>query len=119
MADIKTIKQELEENYILNNHTIENLKSLGFRRYSPMCDDESTYYIHRFPVNKYLGATTLEGELKVDIITGNIRIDVYDMDHDVFAMFYNEITESNKNFLSIIKNVIITEYKKLGIEEKR
>lgn len=119
MADMKTIKQEIEENYILKNHTIANLKSLGFRRYSPMCDEESSYYIYRFPVYKYLGTTTLECELKINIDTGNIRIDVYDMDRDLFAMFYNEVTESNKNFLSEIKNVIITKYKKLGIEEKR
>ena len=113
------LKQELENDYILKNHTVANLKTLGFRRYSPMCDEESSYYIYRFPVYKYLGTTTLECELKINIDTGNIRIDVYDMDRDLFAMFYNEVTESNKNFLSEIKNVIITKYKKLGIEEKR
>lgn len=113
------LKQELENDYILKSHTIVNLKSLGFRRYSPMCDEESSYYIYRFPVHKYMNTTTLECELKINIDTGNIRIDVYDMDHDLFAMFYNEVTESNKSFLSRIKNAIIAEYRKLGIEEKR
>lgn len=119
MGEQLTLKQELENNYILKNHTISDLKALGFRRYSLMCDEESSYYIYRFPVHKYLGTTTLMAELKVDINNGNIIIDVYDMDHDLFAMFYNEVTESNRNFLSTIKNVIITEYKKLGIEDKR
>ena len=112
-----TLKQELEKDYILKNHTITNLKSLGFRRYSPMCDEESSYYIYRFPVNKYLGTTTLECELKININTGNVRVDVYDMDHDLFIMFYNGFTESNKSFLSKIENAIIVEYRKLGIEK--
>ncbi len=122
MGDIKNntsaTKQKLEENYILKNHTIDNLKSLGFRRYSPMCDSESSYYIYRFPVNKYLGTTTLECELKVDSQTGDIRIDVYDMDHDLFAMFYNELTDSHKGLMSKINRVILNELKKLGIEKK-
>lgn len=111
-------KQQLEENYILKNHTPENLRLLGFHRYSLMCDEDSSYYIYRFPVEKYLGKTVLECELKIDSNTGNIRVDVYDMDHDVFAMFYNEITEVNKAFLARINKNILAEYKKLGIEEK-
>lgn len=82
------LKQKLEDGYILKNHTIPNLKTLGFRRYSAMCDEESSYYIYRFPVSKYLGTTTLECELKVDSNTGSIRVDVYNMNHDLFAMFY-------------------------------
>lgn len=111
-----TLKQELESNYILKNHTISDLKALGFRRYSPMCYEESSYYIYRFPVYKYLGTTTLMAELKANINNGNIIIDVYDMGHDLFSMFYNNITESNKTFLSKIKKIIISEYKKLGVE---
>lgn len=117
--NIKTTKQQLEDNYILKNHTIDNLKSLGFRRYSPMCDSESSYYIYRFPVNKYLGTTTLECELKVDSNTGDIRIDVYDMDHDLFAMFYyNEHINFYEGLMSRINKVILYELKKLGIEKK-
>ena len=111
-------KQQLEENYILKNHTPENLRLLGFRRYSLMCNDDSSYYIYRFPVEKYLGAVVLECELKIDSNTGNIRVDVYDMDHDVFAMFYNETTESNKSLLTRINKNILAEYKKLGIVNK-
>lgn len=112
------LKQELENGYILKNHTIANLKALGFRRYSAMCDEDSSYYIYRFPVNKYLGTTTLEGELKVDSNTGSIRMDIYDMDHDLFIMFYNDCTESNKNFLLEIRGIILKEFKNLGIEKK-
>ena len=111
-------KQQLEENYILKDHSPENLRLLGFHRYSLMCDEYSLYYIYRFPVEKYLGKTVLECELKIDSNTGNIRVDVYDMDHDVFAMFYNEYTKSNMNFMNKISNVILEEYKKLGIEKK-
>ena len=111
-------KQQLEENYILKNHTPENLRLLGFRRYSLMCNDDSSYYIYRFPVEKYLGAVVLECELKIDSNTGNIRVDVYDMDHDAFAMFYNEITESNKSLMTRINKNILAEYKKLGIVNK-
>ena len=112
-------KQRLEENYILKDHSPENLRLLGFHRYSLMCDEYSLYYIYRFPVEKYLGKTVLECELKIDSNTGNIRVDVYDMDHDVFAMFYNEYTKSNMNFMNKISNVILEEYKKLGIEKKK
>ena len=112
------IKQQLEENYILKDHSPENLRLLGFHRYSLMCDEYSLYYIYRFPVEKYLGKTVLECELKIDSNTGNIRVDVYDMDHDVFAMFYNEYTKSNIDFINKISNVILEEYKKLGIEKK-
>ena len=111
-------KQKLEENYILIDHSQENLRLLGFHRYSLMCDEYSLYYIYRFPVEKYLGKTVLECELKIDSNTGNIRVDVYDMDHDVFAMFYNEYTKSNMNFMNKISNVILEEYKKLGIKKK-
>ena len=111
-------KQQLEENYILKDHSSENLRLLGFHRYSLMCDEYSLYYIYRFQVEKYLGKTVLECELKIDSNTGNIRVDVYDMDHDVFAMFYNEYTKSNMNFMNKISNVILEEYKKLGIKKK-
>ena len=111
-------KQKLEENYILKDHTPENLQLLGFHRYSLMCNEYSLYYIYRFPVEKYLGKTVLECELKIDSNTGNIRVDVYNMDHDVFSMFYNEHTKSNMNFMNKISNVILEEYKKLGIEKK-
>ena len=111
-------KQQLEENYILKNHTPENLRLLGFRRYSLMCNDDSSYYIYRFPVEKYLGAVVLECELQIDSNTGNIRVDVYDMDHDVFTMFYNNPTEANKGFLSRINKIIVNEYEKLGIVKK-
>ena len=111
-------KQQLEENYILKDHSQENLRLLGFHRYSLMCDEYSLYYIYRFPVEKYLGKTVLECELKIDSNSGNIRVDVYDMDHDVFSMFYNEHTKSNMNFMNKISNVILEEYKKLGIKKK-
>ena len=111
-------KQQLEDNYILKDHSSENLRLLGFHRYSLMCDEDSSYYIYRFPVEKYLGKTVLECELKIDSNTGNIRVDVYDMDHDVFAMFYNEETESNKSLLTRINKNILAEYKKLGIVNK-
>ena len=111
-------KQKLEENYILKDHSQENLRLLGFHRYSLMCNEDSSYYIYRFPVEKYLGKTVLECELKIDSNTGNIRVDVYDMDHDVFSMFYNKITEPNKAFISRINKNILVEYKKLGIEKK-
>lgn len=112
-----TLKQELEDNYILKNHTVENLKSLGFRRYSLISSDENKlpYYIYRFPVNKYLGTTTLECELVIDSDTGDMRVDVRDMDRDLFSMFYNQPTKSNKDFLSKIKKNIIKEFKKLGL----
>ena len=115
-----TLKQELENNYILKNHTIENLKSLGFRRYSLISSDEKKlpYYIYRFPVNKYLDTTTLECELVINSDTGDMRVDVRDMDHDLFSMFYNEPTESSKGFLLKIKNKILSEFKKLGLEKK-
>ena len=111
-------KQELEENYILKDHSPENLRLLGFHRYSLMCDEYSLYYIYRFPVEKYLGKTVLECELKIDSNTGNIRVDIYDMDNDVFAMFYNEETESNRSLLTRINKNILSEYKKLRIEKK-
>ena len=111
-------KQELEENYTLKDHSQENLRLLGFHRYSLMCDEYSMYYIYRFPVEKYLGKTVLKCELKIDANTGDIRVDVYDMDNDIFAMFYNETTESNKAFLTRINKNILAEYKKLGIVNK-
>ena len=40
------------------------------------------------------------------------------MDHDAFAMFYNEETESNKSLLTRINKNILAEYKKLGIVNK-
>jgi hypothetical protein len=116
------LKQKLEKNYELKNHTLENLKSLGFYRYSPMCDDETTYYIYRFPIYKHLRITTLECELKVCLETGEIRIDLYDMNYNIFPMFYNNdyinnIGSENILMKQISKN-IHKEFISLGIRKK-
>lgn len=111
-------KQNLEDEYIMKDHSVKHLKSLGFHRYSIMCDEESSYYIYKFSVYKYLGTTTLECEIKVDINTGEIRVDVHDMDHEVFSPFYDE-QNPYKSFVSKINNVILEEFKKLGIKEKK
>lgn len=112
-------KQDFENNYIIKDHTISHLKELGFRKYHLMAGEDSNWSIYRFPVYKYLGTTTLECEIKVNIDNGDIRVDIYDMDHEVFHMFYNEITAWNKDFLIKINKKILNEFKKLGVVKKR
>lgn len=111
------VKQHLENNYILNDISEKKLKELGFRRYNTMSTEETSYYIYKFPVYKYLGRATLECEIIIDSNTGEIRIDVYDMDHDVFPAFYNTQKYEQKLIEDIRRN-ILKEYKKLGLELK-
>lgn len=111
-------KQDFENNYILKDYTIPHLKELGFRKYYLMTGEDANWSIYRFPVYKYLGTTTLECEIKVNADDGSIRVDIYDMDHEVFPMFYNEITSWNKQFITTINKKILNEFKKLGVEKK-
>ena len=111
------LKQDFEDNYILKDHSITHLKTLGFHKISNMCDEDNTFYSYRFPVYKYLGKPTLECDIKVKTESGEIRVDVYDMDYDSLPAFYSKDNVYN----SLIKDVdkkIISEFKKLGIERK-
>lgn len=83
-----------------------------------MTGEDYNWSIYKFPVYKYLGATTLECEIKANTDNGDIRVDIYDMDHEIFPMFYNEITAWNKSFLTTINKKILNEFKKLGVIKK-
>ena len=115
---ITITKQDFENNYIIKDYTISHLKELGFRKYHLMTGEDCNWSIYKFPVCKYLGTTTLECEIKVNTDNGDIRVDIYDMDREIFPMFYNEITAWNKNFLATINKKIVNEFKKLGVIKK-
>lgn len=102
-----------EGRYILNTKNC-NLSKLGFRR-SYMIGDEPIY-TYRFPVHYYLGKTVLQCELILNKDTEEIRVDVYDMDHETFPMFY-DVKPYCEKLIKEIDEKILKEFKKLGVEK--
>ena len=109
-------KQQLEEDYVIDDYSIQNLKSLGFRKHHLL--DSDSWSVYRFPVHKHKKITTLECELKIDLDNGAIRLDVFDMSNQPYPHFYTHPTGYNKKMLTSIFNKILKEYKKLGVVKK-
>lgn len=104
-------KTDYENKYMLKE---KNPQKLGFRK-SYIIGDEPIY-TYRFPVYSYLGKTVLQCEIMLNKDTGDIRVDVYDMDHESFHMFY-DVKPYCEKLIKEIDYKIQKEFKKLGVEK--
>ena len=96
------------------NITTYNFSTKDFRYNN---DGYDAFYIHRFPIVKHNRITTLEGVITISAETGEGMIDVYDMNHNVYAPFYH-INSGNFNpILEQIDSQINKELKRLGIKK--
>ena len=72
-------------------------------------------YIHRFPVWKYKRTTILECVIAIDELTGEIRLNVYDINKSPYAPFYAVYFGNYDPMLDQIYNTINAELKRLGL----
>ena len=68
--------------------TKDDLYSKGFH-YNKLMSDETDVYSLRFPVHKYKKFITLEGEILVELQTGDIAINVFNYGtNEWYSPFY-------------------------------
>lgn len=91
-----------------------NFSPKEFRCYR---DSDGVTYTHRFPITKHNSTTTLEGEFAVMGESGDVIINVYDMNHNLYAPFYNVAFGNYTPILTKINNRINQELKRLGINK--
>ncbi|MDD5901714.1 MAG: hypothetical protein PUC73_12565 [Lachnospiraceae bacterium] len=80
-------------------------------------DGYDAFYIHRFPIVKHNRVTTLEGVFTISAETGEGVVDVYDMNHNVYAPFYHISSGNYDTILELIYTQINKELKRLGIKK--
>lgn len=80
-------------------------------------DGYEAFYIYRFPIIKRNRVTTLEGILTISADTGIGKVDVYDMDHNVYAPFYYVESGNYNPILKQIHTQINKELKSLRIKK--
>lgn len=77
---------------------------------------DGTTYTHRFPVVKYKNRTTvLECELTIDGETGEVIINVFDINRNAYAPFYHVPCGNYSVILDKIYKAINSELKRLGL----
>lgn len=104
--------------YVLKT-TKDDLYSKGFRYNKLMSDDVTDCYSLRFPVHRYKKSTTLECELLVEFQTGCVITNVFNYGtNDIYAPYYHN-EYGNYPILDSINAAIKTQYKKLGVKEKK
>lgn len=102
--------------YKIKDCTVEKLLALGFRKTFSTGEDCEEYK-YRFPVHKHNNRMVLECELTIDSKTGDVLINVYDNNKNIFIAFYNREFGDYSVILNKIQKNILTEFKKLDIEE--
>ena len=73
-------------------------------------------YTHRFPVIEHNNRTSLEGRIAILVDTGEVSIDVCNLNGSFYAPYYNNTYGDFAPVLSKINNRINQELKKLGIK---
>jgi len=91
-----------------------NFSSKEFRCYR---EPDGTIYTHRFPIIKHDGVTTIEGEFTIIGDTGEVLINVYDMNRNLYAPYYAVMFGDYTIVLNKINNNIEQELKRLGIKK--
>jgi hypothetical protein len=98
----------------------DDLYKKGFHYSRAISDKDSEYYSLRFPVHKYKQQTTLECEITVELQTGNVSIDVFNVGtRDIYVPYYNDQFVGDNLVLTSIQKTIDKQMKKLGIKKKR
>lgn len=111
------VKSIIKDKYKLANHSKEDLKNLGFYYSSFLSDSEVQIYTYRFSVLKYKNKTVLECELAIDTTHGDVKINVYDMNHNLYTPFYYIECGNYDELLTKINKKIKSELTKLGIKK--
>ena len=96
-----------------------DIKTFNFSPKEFRCCRESdgTIYTHRFAIIKHNNTTTIEGEFTIMGDTGDVLINVYDMNRNLYAPFYTVMFGDYTPVLTKINNSINKELKRLGIKK--
>ena len=113
-----SLKQKLEENYIMEDTRKDTLKDLGFRYSKLLSDEEEIYFVKYFPVDKYKEINVINCELYISVNTGELIINTYNSDQKQFFPFYNiDYIFGYEKYLNKIESSILKEFRKLGISK--
>ena len=97
--------------------TKDDLYNKGFH-YNKLMSDDTDFYSMRFPVHKYNKHVTLEGEILVELQTGDVIINVYNFGtNDRYTPFYN-LDYGKYEILESINKVIEEHLKKIGAKKR-
>ena len=99
--------------YKVNTKTF-NFSPKEFRCYR---DSEGVTYIHRFPILKHNSTTTIDGEFSIMGDSGDVIINVYDMNRNLYAPYYNVTFGDFSPVLNKINKRINQELKRLGVKK--
>lgn len=113
------MKMIAHKKYVLQNPNKRELKKHGFRHNKEMSDSEGDFYSLKFPVLQYHNVTTVEGEIVIDLNTGDIRINAYNYGQkEYYSPFYcTECSEVYEPIMKKINNQFQVVFHKLGITE--
>ena len=105
-------------NYVLPNPDKIKLKEQGFHYNRSMSDSECDFYSLKFPVLQYLKSTTVEGEIIIDMNSGEIRVNAYNYGtKGCYTPFYRTKCDSvYKTIIQKINKVFKNMFSKVGIE---
>ena len=106
----------INKHFILKNNSIEKLHFWGFKNITNP-DNECKYFKYKFPVHKYKNRMVLECELTIDYKSGEVFINIYDNNKNVYAPYHNREYGNYIEFIEKINKEILKEFKKLEIEE--
>lgn len=113
-----SLRQSLEEDYIMKDSRKDILKDLGFRYSRLLSNNEDIYFVKHFPISKYENISVVYCELYVSVNTGELIINAYNSDTKPFFPFYNiDFIYSYEEYLQEIKSNILKEFRKLGISK--
>lgn len=104
--------------YIMHNPDKNLLIKLGFHWSRLFSDEDQNAYVFVFPVYRHNLYNILECRLIVYLESGDIRIDVRDVDtKGLYAPFYSE-PPSHKYILGSIRRKINQVLKKIGVQRR-
>lgn len=106
------VKRLPENRYKMTDHSKENLKKIGFNKVL----DDPDLYTYRFPVHKYNNIPTEWCVLNVDVVTGEVNIDVFNNNGSSFPAFYQQMSGFDE-FIEKINSKIRSKLSKLGIKK--
>lgn len=105
----------LRNKHKIENYSKEYLKSCGFRYRKATCKDDIDTFIHRFPVYKYNGKSTIDCIITVNPKDGEVFITVIQQDGSIYAPFYTNDYGNFEVILNTINKAILCEFTRLSI----
>lgn len=106
-------------NYIVKNPDRKELREHGFRYNKKMSDSEGEFYSFRFPVLQYAKSTTVEGEIVIDLNSGEVDVNAYSYGtKGYYPPFYQiECGEVYRPIIEKINKAFIQVFKKIGVKK--